>query len=134
MTASPSPLGLSLTPPPSLGGSLGVLVGGASRVSAAPGAEAKFRASAVPTLTANGVFGSSNSLFPNLVGKPVRGGATGIGDKSAGGRSRLLEDFRNNRLAQSTKCLNEHIFQSDEFFFSRTFFTQFSNLLESAEK
>ncbi|KAL0129123.1 hypothetical protein PUN28_004069 [Cardiocondyla obscurior] len=98
VTASPSPLGLSLTPPPTLGGSLGGLVGGASRVSAAPGAEAKFRASAVPTLTANGVFGSSSSLFPNLVGKPGRGGATNISDKNSGGRSRLLEDFRNNRF------------------------------------
>lgn len=97
VTASPSPLGLSLTPPPTLGGSLGGLVGGASRVSAAPGAEAKFRASAVPTLTANGVFGSSSSLFPNLVGKPGRGGAANISDKNSGGRSRLLEDFRNNR-------------------------------------
>ncbi|TGZ42708.1 Maternal protein pumilio [Temnothorax longispinosus] len=81
-----------------LGGSLGGLVGGASRVSAAPGAEAKFRASAVPTLTANGVFGSSSSLFPNLVGKPGRGGAANISDKNSGGRSRLLEDFRNNRF------------------------------------
>ncbi|XP_072765350.1 maternal protein pumilio isoform X3 [Anoplolepis gracilipes] len=98
VTASPSPLGLSLTPPPTLGGSLGGLVGGASRVSAAPGAEAKFRASAVPALTANGVFGSSSSLFPNLVGKPGRGGAANISDKNAGGRSRLLEDFRNNRF------------------------------------
>ncbi|XP_011686335.1 PREDICTED: maternal protein pumilio-like [Wasmannia auropunctata] len=98
VTASPSPLGLSLTPPPTLGGSLGGLVGGASRVSAAPGAEAKFRASAVPTLTANGVFGSSSSLFPNLVGKPGRGGAANINDKNSGGRSRLLEDFRNNRF------------------------------------
>ncbi|XP_015438567.1 PREDICTED: pumilio homolog 2 isoform X1 [Dufourea novaeangliae] len=98
VTASPSPLGLSLTPPPSLGGSLGGLVGGANRVSAAPGAEAKFRASAVPALTANGVFGSSSSLFPTLVGKPGRGGTTSIGDKNAGGRSRLLEDFRNNRF------------------------------------
>ncbi|XP_036142611.1 pumilio homolog 2 isoform X4 [Monomorium pharaonis] len=98
VTASPSPLGLSLTPPPTLGGSLGGLVGGASRVSAAPGAEAKFRASAVPTLTANGVFGSSSSLFPNLVGKPGRGGTANISDKNSGGRSRLLEDFRNNRF------------------------------------
>jgi len=88
---------LSLTPPPTIGGSLGGLVGGASRVSAAPGAEAKFRANAVPALTANGVFGSSSSLFPNLVGKPGRGGAANINDKNAGGRSRLLEDFRNNR-------------------------------------
>lgn len=101
VTASPSPLGLSLTPPPTIGGSLGGLVGGANRVSAAPGAEAKFRASTVPALTANGMFGSSSSLFPNLVGKPGRGGggaAANINDKNAGGRSRLLEDFRNNRL------------------------------------
>ena len=98
VTASPSPLGLSLTPPPSIGGSLGGLVGGTNRVSAAPGAEAKFRTSAVPALTTNGVFGSSSSLFPNLVGKPGRGGAAGVaGEKSTGGRSRLLEDFRNNR-------------------------------------
>lgn len=67
-------------------------------MSAAPGAEAKFRTSAVPGLTTNGVFGSSSSLFPNLVGKPGRGGAAGVGDKSTGGRSRLLEEFRNNRL------------------------------------
>lgn len=80
---------------------MGGLVGGANRVSAAPGAEAKFRASAVPALTANGVFGSSSSLFPNLVGKAGRTGATNIGDKNAGGRSRLLEDFRNNRLLLS---------------------------------
>ncbi|XP_012142820.1 pumilio isoform X2 [Megachile rotundata] len=110
VTASPSPLGLSLTPPPALGGSLGGLVGGASRVSAAPGAEAKFRASAVPALTANGVFGSSSSLFPNLVGKPGRGGTTSIGDKNAGGRSRLLEDFRNNRFPSlQLRDLTNHI-------------------------
>ncbi|XP_029045543.1 pumilio isoform X2 [Osmia lignaria lignaria] len=110
VTASPSPLGLSLTPPPTLGGSLGGLVGGASRVSAAPGAEAKFRASAVPALTANGVFGSSSSLFPNLVGKPGRGGTTSIGDKNAGGRSRLLEDFRNNRFPSlQLRDLTNHI-------------------------
>lgn len=86
---------------------MGGLVGGASRVSAAPGAEAKFRASAVPALTANGVFGSSSSLFPNLVGKPGRGGTTSIGDKNAGGRSRLLEDFRNNRYVLSELSLAE---------------------------
>lgn len=106
MTASPSPLGLSLTPPPSIGGSLGGLVGGSNRVSAAPGAEAaKFRATGVPALTTNGVFGSSSSIFPNLVGKPGRGGGNaagggvgGGGEKSNNGRSRLLEDFRNNRF------------------------------------
>lgn len=104
VTASPSPLGLSLTPPPTIGGSLGGLVGGASRVSAAPGAEAKFRTSGVPTLTANGVFGSSSSLFPNLQApKPARNVASGVGDKGAGGRSRLLEDFRNNRFVNFVK-------------------------------
>ncbi|KAF3427722.1 hypothetical protein E2986_11106 [Frieseomelitta varia] len=111
VTASPSPLGLSLTPPPTLGGSLGGLVGGPSRVSAAPGAEAKFRASAVPALTANGVFGSSSSLFPNLVGKPGRGGTTSIGDKNAGGRSRLLEDFRNNRYVLSDLITRGHSYR-----------------------
>ncbi|XP_048516097.1 maternal protein pumilio isoform X6 [Athalia rosae] len=135
VTASPSPLGLSLTPPPALGGSLGGLVGGASRVSAAPGAEAKFRASAVPPLTANGVFGSSSSLFPNLVGKPGRSGATGVGDKGAGGRSRLLEDFRNNRFPSlQLRDLANHIVEFSQDQHGSRFIQQKLERASAAEK
>ncbi|XP_049775609.1 pumilio homolog 2 isoform X2 [Schistocerca cancellata] len=110
VTASPSPLGLtsgSLTPPPTLGGSsgslqLGTLGVGTGRgvLSAAPGAEAaKFRNGVgVAGLAANGVFGSTNSLFTKL-GSSNRG-AAGVtpGVDKPPGRSRLLEDFRNNRF------------------------------------
>ncbi|XP_049942453.1 pumilio homolog 2-like [Schistocerca serialis cubense] len=106
VTASPSPLGLtsgSLTPPPTLGGSsgslqLGTLGVGTGRgvLSAAPGAEAaKFRNGVgVAGLAANGVFGSTNSLFTKL-GSSNRG-AAGVtpGVDKPPGRSRLLEDFR----------------------------------------
>ncbi|XP_054722552.1 pumilio homolog 2-like [Uloborus diversus] len=97
--SGPGPIGMvppsqSLTPPPSLnGGALGSLNLGAlgSRMlSAAPGAEAKYMIRNGP-LT-NNVFGtSSGTLFPrntlqrsSSLEKPT-------------GRSRLLEDFRNNR-------------------------------------
>uniref|UniRef100_A0A0C9RDH2 Pum protein n=1 Tax=Fopius arisanus TaxID=64838 RepID=A0A0C9RDH2_9HYME len=135
VTASPSPLGLSLTPPPSIGGSLGGLVGGANRVSAAPGAEAKFRASTVPTLTANGVFGSSSSLFPNLVGKSGRGGTAGVGDKGAGGRSRLLEDFRNNRFPSlQLRDLANHIVEFSQDQHGSRFIQQKLERATAAEK
>ncbi|XP_049887920.1 maternal protein pumilio [Pectinophora gossypiella] len=93
-------------------------------VSAAPGAEtAKYRAvsSLAQGLTStNGMFGSSSSLLSKLSGvgtisELVGGGVTGVGvggvsvgavggvgalvaDKPPAGRSRLLEDFRNNRF------------------------------------
>ncbi|KAK3910025.1 Maternal protein pumilio [Frankliniella fusca] len=120
VTASPSPLGLtsgSLTPPPqslsAMGSSsnlaLGTLMGGAvnhrsSLLSAAPGAEAaKFRNGNVGPhlvshgLTANGMFGSSSSLFSKFGATNPRG-TVGSGLEKPPGRSRLLEDFRNNRF------------------------------------
>ncbi|XP_014354788.2 maternal protein pumilio [Papilio machaon] len=92
-------------------------------VSAAPGAEtAKYRAvsSLAQGLTSNGMFGSSSSLLSKLSGvgtisELVGGGVGGVGNVGVGGvggvgvgalvgekppagRSRLLEDFRNNRF------------------------------------
>lgn len=115
VTASPSPLGLtsgSLTPPPpslsAMGSSsnlaLGTLMGGTvnhrgSLLSAAPGAEAaKFRNGnvgphMVAGLTANGMFGSSSSLFSKFGATNTRG-TVGSGLEKPPGRSRLLEDFR----------------------------------------
>uniref|UniRef100_UPI00358F23CD pumilio homolog 2-like isoform X2 n=1 Tax=Myxine glutinosa TaxID=7769 RepID=UPI00358F23CD len=134
---SPGPLGMlgpnhgpahSLTPPPSLAShgsasslGLGGLASSTGRfVSAAPGAEAKFRSSVgmggMTLSSGSGLFGgaggapgvgvgggSGSQLFPSL---PGGGGAmrfrySGAGGKLeglGGGRSRLLEDFRNNRF------------------------------------
>lgn len=103
VTASPSPLGLasgSVSPPPALGSSaslqLGALTTPATRtlLSAAPGAEAmtKFR-------TAGTMLGT-NSLFAKIGGSVPRtlgGGGTSPLEAKSTGRSRLLEDFRNNR-------------------------------------
>lgn len=100
VTASPSPLGNSVSPPPTLGTSaglqLGALTTSANRtlLSAAPGAEAmtKFRAA--------GNMLSTNSLFAKLGGSVPRtlgGGGTSPLEPKPTGRSRLLEDFRNNR-------------------------------------
>lgn len=112
VTASPGPIGVlpspsqSLTPPPSLSGStsnlsLGALMSGNRIISAAPGAEAKFRNG---SLSANGMFGSSNSLFPN------RSLQRNSNLDKPSGRSRLLEDFRNNRFPNlQLRDLNNHI-------------------------
>ncbi|XP_046669067.1 pumilio homolog 2 isoform X4 [Homalodisca vitripennis] len=102
VTASPSPLGLasgSVSPPPTLGSSaglqLGALTTSANRtlLSAAPGAEAmtKFRAA--------GTMLGTNSLFAKLgtVPRTLGGGGTSPLETKPTGRSRLLEDFRNNR-------------------------------------
>ncbi|KAM3853427.1 pumilio homolog 2 isoform 2-T2 [Vipera latastei] len=104
-SSSPSPIGMplpsqtpghSLTPPPSLsshGSSsslhLGGLTNGSGRyISAAPGAEAKYR-SATNT---SSLFSSSSQLFPPSRLRYSRS------DIMPSGRSRLLEDFRNNRF------------------------------------
>uniref|UniRef100_A0A0A9WS98 PUM-HD domain-containing protein n=1 Tax=Lygus hesperus TaxID=30085 RepID=A0A0A9WS98_LYGHE len=101
--ASGSPLGLasgSVTPPPlgsSSGGlQLGGLTGGRSLLSAAPGAEAKFRTSAATT--GSGVLNNApGSLFAKL-GNVARTLTASPLDTKPTGRSRLLEDFRNNRF------------------------------------
>lgn len=93
--SSPSPLTGSLTPPPTAPLQLGGLV--TSRVlSAAPGAEAKYRNSVAAGLTANAMFGSTNSLFTKINSSLTTVASTL--DKGPQGRSRLLEDFRNNRF------------------------------------
>uniref|UniRef100_A0AAY4CIB5 Pumilio homolog 1 n=1 Tax=Denticeps clupeoides TaxID=299321 RepID=A0AAY4CIB5_9TELE len=94
---SPGPVGHShsLTPPPSLsthGSSsslnLGGLTNGSGRfISAAPGAEAKYRS----TSSGSSLFSPSSQLFPS---SRLR---YGMSDVMPSGRSRLLEDFRNNR-------------------------------------
>ncbi|CAG9854975.1 unnamed protein product [Phyllotreta striolata] len=93
--SSPSPLTGSLTPPPAGPLQLGGLVN--SRVlSAAPGAEAKYRNSvAAAGLNATAIFGSTNSLFTKI--NSTLTAVPAALDKGPQGRSRLLEDFRNNR-------------------------------------
>ncbi|XP_029104049.1 pumilio homolog 1 [Scleropages formosus] len=103
-SSSPGPVGMplpnqgpshSLTPPPSLsthGSSsslnLGGLPNGSGRyISAAPGAEAKYRS----TSSGSSLFSPSSQLFPS---SRLR---YGMSDVMPSGRSRLLEDFRNNR-------------------------------------
>ncbi|XP_064408247.1 pumilio homolog 1 isoform X1 [Latimeria chalumnae] len=103
-SSSPGPVGMplpsqgpshSLTPPPSLSShgsssslNLGGLTNGSGRyISAAPGAEAKYRHAS----SANSLFSPSSQLFPS---PRLR---YGMSDVMPSGRSRLLEDFRNNR-------------------------------------
>uniref|UniRef100_A0A3B5KXH3 Pumilio RNA binding family member 2 n=1 Tax=Xiphophorus couchianus TaxID=32473 RepID=A0A3B5KXH3_9TELE len=101
-SSSPSPIGLTpghspLTPPPSLPSShgsssslhLGGLTNGSGRyISAAPGAEAKYRSAG----GTSSLFNSSSQLFPPSRPRYSRS------DVMPSGRSRLLEDFRNNRF------------------------------------
>uniref|UniRef100_A0A8C5E9Q1 PUM-HD domain-containing protein n=1 Tax=Gouania willdenowi TaxID=441366 RepID=A0A8C5E9Q1_GOUWI len=101
-SSSPSPIGLTpghspLTPPPSLPSShgsssslhLGGLTNGSGRyISAAPGAEAKYRSAG----STSSLFNSSSQLFPPSRPRYNRS------DVMPSGRSRLLEDFRNNRF------------------------------------
>ncbi|KAK7473884.1 hypothetical protein BaRGS_00034873 [Batillaria attramentaria] len=97
--------GQSMTPPPSLSGSssnLSLNLGGSGRpYSAAPGAEAKYRGGFSP---ANGLFGST--FFPTR-NMPPRSASM---SKEVTGRSRLLEDFRNNRIPNlQLKDLYNHV-------------------------
>ncbi|TDH00516.1 hypothetical protein EPR50_G00189280 [Perca flavescens] len=108
-SSSPSPIGLTpghspLTPPPSLPSSHGSssslhlvaradngggLTNGSGRyISAAPGAEAKYRSAG----GTSSLFNSSSQLFPPSRPRYSRS------DVMPSGRSRLLEDFRNNRF------------------------------------
>ncbi|XP_010000680.1 PREDICTED: pumilio homolog 2 isoform X3 [Chaetura pelagica] len=70
-------------------GSSGGLTNGSGRyISAAPGAEAKYRSAA----STSSLFSSTSQLFPPLRLRYNRS------DIMPSGRSRLLEDFRNNRF------------------------------------
>ncbi|XP_052890834.1 maternal protein pumilio [Anopheles moucheti] len=120
--ASASPLGPSLTPPPV--SNLGALV-----TSRAPGAETKFRQvnpGLVPGIsTANAaMFGSNNcaaqailSRLSSAVARPTAAPATAPAVPGAApgldrppGRSRLLEDFRNQRYPNlQLRDLTNHI-------------------------
>ncbi|XP_055695961.1 maternal protein pumilio isoform X3 [Lutzomyia longipalpis] len=90
--ASASPHGAPITPPPS---GIGGLVS-----NRAPGAETKYRnvnqLAPVSLSTANTIFGSNSSIFSKLSGAVVRTPAAPL-DRQPG-RSRLLEDFRNQRF------------------------------------
>ncbi|XP_056651349.1 pumilio homolog 1 isoform X11 [Monodelphis domestica] len=69
-------------------GTAGGLTNGSGRyISAAPGAEAKYRSAS----SASSLFSPSSALFPS---SRIR---YGLSDVMPSGRSRLLEDFRNNR-------------------------------------
>ncbi|XP_005110403.1 pumilio homolog 2 isoform X3 [Aplysia californica] len=98
----------SMTPPPSLSGSssnlsLGLNVGGRP-YSAAPGAEtAKYRNASLVS-AANGLLG--NTFFPS---RTMTSRSASL-SKEVTGRSRLLEDFRNNRIPNlSLKELVNHV-------------------------
>ncbi|XP_021374897.1 pumilio homolog 2-like isoform X2 [Mizuhopecten yessoensis] len=117
MSGSPAgPMGLvqpgqSMTPPPSLSGSntnlaIGMhgMTAGNRLYNAAPGAETKFRNGSFGS--ANGLF-PGNSLFPNRANLHSRSASL---SKEVTGRSRLLEDFRNNRIPNLTlKDLTNHV-------------------------
>uniref|UniRef100_A0A673IS32 Pumilio homolog 1 n=1 Tax=Sinocyclocheilus rhinocerous TaxID=307959 RepID=A0A673IS32_9TELE len=91
-------LGFNANPSSSLGATLGAALGGFGTaggltngsgrfISAAPGAEAKYRSAT----TGSSLFSPSSQLFPS---SRLR---YGMSDVMPSGRSRLLEDFRNNR-------------------------------------
>lgn len=99
-----------ITPPPASG--LGPMV------SRAPGAETKYRTMggqmAPVGLTANStMFGSSNSLFskiPGSVARPNPVPSNVVAAEKPAGRSRLLEDFRNQRYPNlQLRDLTNHI-------------------------
>uniref|UniRef100_A0A8C0UX78 Pumilio homolog 1 n=1 Tax=Cyanistes caeruleus TaxID=156563 RepID=A0A8C0UX78_CYACU len=87
-TVSHSPFPVPL-PVPTVSRSVsGGLTNGSGRyISAAPGAEAKYRSAS----SASSLFSPSSTLFPS---SRLR---YGMSDVMPSGRSRLLEDFRNNR-------------------------------------
>lgn len=156
--ASASPLGTPLTPPPPNSG-LGSLV-----TSRAPGAETKYRnINQLPTggMTSNGMFGNPamavanpvQSLFPKLattVGAtrpattPAQGSALGNAALAAGaaaagdkvpGRSRLLEDFRNQRYPNlQLRDLTNHIVEFSQDQHGSRFIQQKLERATAAEK
>ena len=99
--------GQSMTPPPSLSGSstnlaLG-MTNGPRLYNAAPGAEARYRNGSIGS--ANGMF-TGSSLFPN---RSIANRSASL-SKEVTGRSRLLEDFRNNRIPNlQLKDLTNHV-------------------------
>lgn len=143
--ASASPHGAPITPPPS---GLGALI--ANR---APGAESKYRnmapsatsSSAVHAAATNAMFGSSSSIFSKLSGVGVRPNlapstATGASvavpllDRQTG-RSRLLEDFRNQRYPNlQLRDLTNHIVEFSQDQHGSRFIQQKLERATTAEK
>lgn len=105
--ASASPLAAPITPPPS---GLGALVS-----NRAPGAESKYRninQLAPVGLSAANMFGSNSSLFSKITNAcAVRQQQPAVAPlERAPGRSRLLEDFRNQRYPNlQLRDLTNHI-------------------------
>ncbi|XP_031626222.1 maternal protein pumilio-like isoform X2 [Contarinia nasturtii] len=140
--ASVSPLAPG-TPPPS---GLGALVS-----NRAPGAETKYRnvnqLAPVGLSTANTIFGSSNSLFSKIPGTvPVTVSTVAPGasttrsttattlDRSSG-RSRLLEDFRNQRYPNlQLRDLTNHIVEFSQDQHGSRFIQQKLERATAAEK
>ncbi|XP_055605408.1 maternal protein pumilio [Uranotaenia lowii] len=140
VTASASPLGASITPPPVSG--LGALV-----TSRAPGAETKYRQvnQLAPGISANAIFGSSNSLFSKISGSVVRPttaaaavaavAAAAPGLDRPPGRSRLLEDFRNQRYPNlQLRDLTNHIVEFSQDQHGSRFIQQKLERATAAEK
>ncbi|KAL8572583.1 hypothetical protein ACOMHN_017217 [Nucella lapillus] len=111
MAASPAghgnmgPSGPSMTPPPTLSGSsstVSINACGTNRsYSAAPGAEAKYRGNLI---SPNGFFTPTNMFQPRVAPRSASL------SKEVTGRSRLLEDFRNNRIPNlQLKDLYQHV-------------------------
>ncbi|XP_076437978.1 pumilio homolog 1-like [Babylonia areolata] len=99
------PSGPSMTPPPTLSGSSSTVsinaCGTGRPYSAAPGAEAKYRGNLI---SPNGFF-PPNSIFPTRMAP-----RSASMSKEVTGRSRLLEDFRNNRIPNlQLKDLFQHV-------------------------
>lgn len=129
---SASPLGGPITPPPS---GLGALVS-----NRAPGAETKYRnmnqLAPVGLSANNTIFGSSNSLFSKLPGAipTVRPAATTPLDRPPG-RSRLLEDFRNQRYPNlQLRDLTNHIVEFSQDQHGSRFIQQKLERATSTEK
>uniref|UniRef100_U5EQG3 Putative pumilio n=1 Tax=Corethrella appendiculata TaxID=1370023 RepID=U5EQG3_9DIPT len=148
--ASASPIGTSITPPPVSG--LGALV-----TSRAPGAETKFKQLAPVGLSTGTMFGSNTSLFSKLSGAVVGGTATTTAtgtlaataaaaaataavtapglDRPPPGRSRLLEDFRNQRYPNlQLRDLTNHIVEFSQDQHGSRFIQQKLERATAAEK
>lgn len=131
--ASASPLAPAITPPPSLGGLVS---------NRAPGAETKYRnvnQLAPVGLSANAMFGSSNSLFSKMTaaGSVVRPPATTTApaEQRQQGRSRLLEDFRNQRYPNlQLRDLSNHIVEFSQDQHGSRFIQQKLERATAAEK
>lgn len=141
--ASSSPIGAPLTPPPP------------GALSRAPGAETKYRnigqlSVGLPTTSAaasNAMFGSNNSLFSKLSSGTVRpsqnnavpvvipGSVSAPGNPDNKGRSRLLEEFRNQRYPNlQLRDLANHIVEFSQDQHGSRFIQQKLERATAAEK